>query len=178
MRRAARMAASAALAVLVAGCLGVTDKPGDPLRPPGGAAAKPKGKKLATSSGPVPHVYMTLQPDKDGPLSIIFAIDRAKDGSPNDDPAIRLTPEDGKCNPQNLRSYDFPAEARAEPTFGPKQVIAGVTARNLPRYMAIAVTSEMLRRKMIKHPNESKPQNVCTWKLWERLILRESRKTG
>ena len=174
MRRAARLAALAAVAALLSACLG--PQTGDPLRPAGATPAK--SKRVAAASGQVPHVYMTLQPDAGGPLSVIFAIDKARDGNPDNDPAIRLTPENGKCNPQDLRSYAFPLQSRGTPTFGPKQVIGGVSPRELPRFMAIAVTSEMLRRKMIKHPNESQPQNVCTRKLWERLILKENTKTG
>lgn len=122
----------------------------------------------------VPHVYMALQPDQAGPLSIVFAIDATRDNDPGNDTAIRLTPDDGKCNPQRLRRYAFPAEAVASPVFGPKQANEGVTAKDLPRFLAVAVTTEMMRQGMIQQVEDSRPQNVCTRKLWERLIVNES----
>lgn len=123
----------------------------------------------------VSHVYMALQPDAGGgPLSVVFAIDRSRDNTPQDEPAVRLTPENGECNPQQLRRFAFPEEARAKPTFGPEEVRRGISARELPNFMAIAVTSEMMQQGLIIEPEESKPQNVCTRKLWELMIVRQS----
>ena len=163
----------------------------DPLKPPERAAAERAAAERATAEetpavdprvaaarAAAPHVYMALQPDAPGPLSLVFAIDAQRDNTPGDDPAIRLTPEDGKCNPQELRRYDFPPDAAARPVFGPDEAAAGITARDLPNFMAMAVTSEMLRQGLIEEVEESKPQNVCTRKLWERMILNESVRPG
>lgn len=129
----------------------------------------------AQSAANVPHVYMSLQPDEGaGPLSVVFAIDRSRDNTPQDDPAFRLTPEDGQCNPQELRRYAFPKEDRERPTFGPDDVQRGVAAQELPNFMAIAVTGEMMRRGLIVEPEESKPQNVCTRKFWELMMVQQS----
>ncbi|MEM7189749.1 MAG: hypothetical protein AAF439_09065 [Pseudomonadota bacterium] len=125
-----------------------------------------------------PHIYMALQFDDPAAVSIVFAIDAARDSSPSDDPAIRLTPEGGKCNPQDLRRYAFPEETTRRPIFGPDEAVAGVTARDLPKFMAMAVTSEMLRQGLIDDVEASKPQNVCTRKLWERMIINESIQQG
>ena len=133
------------------------------------AAATP-----AVSAARAPHIYMSLQPNDAGPVSIVFAIDAGKNNTPGDDPAIRLTPEDGKCNPQELRRFSFPAAAAQKPTFGPEQVGAGLTAKELPAFMATAVSAEMMSRKLVSDVEESKPQNVCTRKLWEQIIVNES----
>lgn len=195
-RGVALMAALVTLAAAISGCQ--PQKPvGDPLRPAGSPPATPSATPdptlnptlpspgsaagsdaPGTSIGAAPHVYMALQPDGAGPLSIVFAIDAARDGTPGDDPAIRLTPEDGKCNPQSLRRYAFAPNDARKPVFGPEQVVAGITARELPNFMAISVTSEMMERGMIVEPEQSHPQNVCTRKLWQRMILNESLRTG
>ena len=139
----------------------------------------PGEKPSAQAAANVPHVYMSLQPDAGaGPLSVVFAIDRSRDNTPQDDPAFRLTPEDGQCNPQELRRYAFPEQDRQRPTFGPEEVKRGISAQELPNFMAIAVTGEMMEQGLIVEPEESKPQNVCTRKLWERLIVNQSRRTG
>ena len=127
-----------------------------------------------TEAEEAPRIYMTLQADPSGPTSIVFAIDQARDNTPLNDPAIRLTPEDGQCNPQELRGYPFPLGSARRPVFGPQEVRSGVTARELPNFMAMAVTSEMLRQGIVVTPQESQPQNVCTRKLWEQLIINQS----
>lgn len=127
----------------------------------------------------VPHVYMSLQPDEGaGPVSIVFAIDRSRDNSPEDDPAIRLTPEDGKCNPQEMRRFEFPDVTRQRPIFGPEEAKRGITAKELPNFMAMMVTGEMMRQGLVVDPEASKPQNVCTRKLWERMVLQQSTGQG
>ena len=54
----------------------------------------------------------------------------------------------------------------------------GVTAKELPAFMAMAVSSEILVNGIATTLEETQPQNVCTRKLWERLILRESLGSG
>lgn len=176
------MRAGAALAVLLvlAAC---APRTGDPLKPPGDARATPKAEvrdeaRIAAAAAAAPHIYMALQPNEAGPLSIVFAIDAGRDNTPANDPAIRLTPEGGKCNPQELRHFNFPPDTAQRPIFGPDEAAAGLTARELPTFMAMAVTSEMLRRGLVADFKESQPQNVCTRKLWERMIVNESLKTG
>ncbi len=173
-----RWAAVAVLAVL-AGC---APQRGDPLKPPeqdAKTAEKTRDDaKIAAAAAAAPHIYMALQPSGAGPLSIVFVIDAGRDGSPGNDPAIRLTPEEGKCNPQELRRFEFPPGTGGRPIFGPDEASAGVTAQDLPRFMAMAVTSEMLRQGAVAEVEDSQPQNVCTRKLWERLIVNESVRTG
>ncbi|HET7410447.1 MAG TPA: hypothetical protein VFJ13_09630 [Paracoccaceae bacterium] len=188
MRRAG---GALALALLLAAC---ADERTDPLLPPDGKvprapAALPdaepsldmadeRGPAPAVKSGPepdaaadAPHIYMALQQDTAGPTSVILAIDRSRDNTPSDDPAIRLTPVDGQCNPQQLRRHEFPPERTRRPVYGPDQAASGVTARDLPEYMATAVTSEMLAAGLIDEPEESQPQNVCTRKLLQRMMI-------
>lgn len=127
----------------------------------------------------VPHVYMALQPDEgSGPLSIVFAIDRSRDNTPGDDPAIRLTPEEGKCNPQEMRRFQFPDVTIQRPIFGPEEAKRGIGAKDLPNFMAMMVTGEMMRQGVVVEPEASKPQNVCTRKLWERMIVNQSAAQG
>jgi hypothetical protein len=175
MRRPAP-ALAVAVAVALAGC---APERGDPLAPPGGAAPPP----AATAPGPalaavadVPHIYMALQNDAAGPTSVVLAIDASRDGTPSDDPAIRITPDSGACNPQQLRWYNFPPDRAQRPIYGPAEAARGVTARQLPDYMAQAVTSEMLAAGLIDDPEQSQPQNVCTRKLLQRIII--DRSTG
>lgn len=145
------------------------------------AATLPKPGEAAsiTLSSQIPHVYMTLQPDEgSGPISIVFAIDRSRDNSPENDPAIRLTPEDGKCNPQEMRRFDFPDATRQRPIFGPEESSRGISAKELPAFMAMMVTGEMMRQGLVVEPEASKPQNVCTRKLWERMVINQSAAQG
>ena len=139
------------------------------------AAAVPERAAQAPESlGIPPHIYMALQPDGDRPLSIVFAIDDARNGNPNDDSAVRLTPMDGDCNPQDLGFFNFARAGVTTPTYGPDEAAEGITARDLPAFMAIAVSSAMMARGLAVEPEETKPQNVCTRKLWELLVLTQT----
>lgn len=169
------------LAVLLAGCEAQT---GDPLKPPADAqparieaAPKTPEDEAFRRAMLAPHIYMSLQPDPTGVTSIVFAIDADKNDSPQNDPAMRITPENGSCNPQELRRYNFPDDVR-RPIFGPDEAFRGVTAQDLPNFMAMAVTSEMIRRGLVNEVEESHAQNVCTRKLWERMILNEVVRQG
>lgn len=168
---------AALLALLLAACAA---EQGDPLKPPADAAAPPRAAAASSAAlaavQDVPQIYMALQPDAGGPTSVILAIDRSRDNTPSDDPAVRITPDNGACNPQQLRWYEFPPERAQRPIYGPEEAARGVTARELPDFMAMAVTSEMMTAGLIDDPDESKPQNVCTRKLLQRLIL--DRSTG
>jgi len=125
--------------------------------------------------GQVPHVYMALQDGGEGrPLSVIFAIDAARNGTPSDDPAMRLTPESGLCNPQEMTRYDFPPEAAATPVVGEAEQAEGLTAADLPAYMAVAVTNALLLQGLASTPEDTRPLNICTRKLWQQLVLPES----
>ena len=190
-------AGSVLCGVLLVMAMGLTacgpKRSSDPLKPPRATTDKPVTKlktngvktgtatdkdRLAAAAANAPEVYMALQPDPNGVVSIVFAIDGGRDANPTNDPAIRLTPEEGKCNPQELRSYDFAGEASKRPIFGPEMVKLGVTAKDLPVFMASAVSSEMIRQKLAADVKGTQPQNVCTRKLWERLIVNQSRRTG
>jgi len=175
----ARAVAALLGALAFASCAGETPDPvTDPAPETEDRSAAP-GQRTDAAPAPqslpdAPHVYMAIQPGPAGAVSVIFAIDEARDGTPLDDPAIRITPENGRCNPQELRRHDFPAERAATPVFGPRETLSGVTARDLPNFMAMAATLEMMRLRLIARPDESRPQNVCTRKLWERLIVARS----
>ena len=124
---------------------------------------------------PVPHIYMALQPDGEGkPISAIFAIDAARDNTPSDDPAIRLTPESGRCNPHEMRSYTFPAEAAAAPVASEADQLQGLTVAKLPAFMAVAVTDKMLATGLATDREQTRALNICTRKLWEELVLSEN----
>ena len=121
---------------------------------------------------PVPHIYMALQSDGAGrTVSAVFAIDAARDNTPSDDPAVRLTPADGLCNPQEMRSYDFPPQDAARPVVSEAEQAEGLTARDLPAFMAVSVTDKMLSLGLARDREATRALNVCTRKLWERLLL-------
>lgn len=193
MRRAGLIPAALLLALMPAACaeLGV-EAPKMPDSTPApeasaeatvasGTESVPEDATAATAESDAaqavadtPHFYMALQPDPAGPTSVILAIDESRDNTPSDDPAIRLTPANGKCNPQQLRWYKFPPERAQRPVYGPVEVARGVTARDLPEFMAMAVTSQMMADGLIDEPDQSRPQNVCTRKLLQRLIIDRS----
>ena len=143
-----------------------------------GSAPAAAQQQVAVADPDTPHIYMAIQAGGSGSTSVIFAIDRDRNQSPSNDPAIRITPENGQCNPQEMQYYNFPTGAAGRPIFGPQEAASGVSARELPNFMAMAVTSEMLRRGLIVQPDDSKPQNVCTRKLWEQLVVNESTGQG
>ena len=188
------MRAAALLAgLLLAAC---AEPPADPLKPPAPAnpmagvpAPEPETPPPAppgvdpqtarvdrafAAAQDAPQIYMDLQPDPGGPTSVILAIDASRDETPSDDPAVRLTPDNGQCNPQQLRYYAFTGKSAGRPVYGPDEAFRGVTARELPDFMAQVVTSEMMARGLIDDPEESRPQNVCTRKLLQRMILDRS----
>jgi hypothetical protein len=155
-----------------------------------GPAADEAGEEIAAAPGPAlpepggspapaadaPHVYMALQPERGGRTSIVFAIDTSRDNTPSDEPAVRITPEEteaqtGRCNPQQLRYYRFPPESAAVPVYGPDEASRGVAAKDLPGFMATAVSSEMIERGIADDLEQTRPQNVCTRKLFEQTII-------
>lgn len=170
-----RTAVFAILAVLGSACA-----PQQQAGTPGAKTNSPQPAPSAAAPAELdtPHIYMSLQPTNGGPTSVVFAIDDARNNTPSDDPAIRISPEDGLCNPQEMRRFSFPPGDAQRPIFGPQEVGSGITAQELPNFMAMAVTSEMIRRGLIVQPDDSKPQNVCTRKLWELLVSNESAGQG
>ena len=126
---------------------------------------------LLPPAPPVPHIYLSLQSGgASGAVSAVFAIDAARDHTPSDDPAVRLTPEAGLCNPQEMRNYNFPAEDAARPVVSETEQEEGLTARDLPAFMAVSVTDRMLSLGLASEREQTRPLNVCTRKLWERLV--------
>jgi hypothetical protein len=127
-------------------------------------------------ANPVPHIYLSFQLDNTSTLvSAIFAIDVARDNTPSDDPAIRLSPEDGSCNPQEMRKYDFPPKDAAAPVVGDTEQAQGLTATDLPDFLAATVTEAMLNRGLAITREDTRALNICTRKLWESLVLAENR---
>ena len=193
MQRAARLAGlptAALLAALLAACQTTGEAPPDSatdapaqaeqaqppvLDFPAASAALP-APALATLPPPVPHIYMALQSDGEGrTVSAVFAIDAARDHTPSDDPAIRLTPESGLCNPHEMRRYDFAPEDAARPVVSEAEQAEGLTVRNLPAFMAVSVTEKMLSLGLADEREQTRPLNVCTRKLWERLVAAGNR---
>ncbi len=136
---------------------------------------------LPPAAGPVPpdpapgapDIYMALQSSSAGTVSVVFAIDEARDNTPSDDPAIRLTPENGKCNPQELRRYEFPAVYAARPIYS--AVNSDIDAAALPAFLSTTVTTEMLRLGLAGHPDDTRPQNMCSFLLWRELVHQDLR---
>lgn len=143
--------------------------PALPTPTPGGQVA-PRRSLERPPDLDTPDIYMALQPDSSGTISVIFAIDRAKDNTPSDDPAIRLTPEAGLCNPQQLRSFDFPDVFAGRPIYSVLDAREQIGARELPSFLSTTVTTEMIRLGMAKEPDETRPQNICSFLLWQQLV--------
>ena len=95
--------------------------------------------------------------------------------------AVRLLPEASRIHVTHIGEAlgdDMEARARAETASNERYTwLGGVTREEALRLEARArlmvVTSEMLRRGLIEKPEDSQPQNVCTRKLWERMIINE-----
>lgn len=125
---------------------------------------------------PVPHIYLSFQLDNTATaVSAIFAIDVARDNTPSDDTAIRLSPEDGQCNPQEMRNYNFPPKDAATPVVGEAEQAQGLSVADLPAFLAVSVTNAMLNRGLAVTRDDTRPLNICTRKLWESLVLAENR---
>ncbi len=124
-------------------------------------------QRIALAAAQAPLIYMAIQENGTRPLSIIFAIDESRDGTPQDDSAIRLTPDEGACNPQTMRSYSFPAPFGDAPVFGSDQVLQGVRADQLPAFMAIRVSETIKDMGLVEKIEDTRPQNICTRKMWE-----------
>ncbi len=182
--------AAALLAALLAGCQitgqttgealpetpTITAAPAPPAPPP---APEPPAASSAlpvpAQPAQVPHIYLALQSAGAGAtVSAIFAIDSARDHPPSDDPAMRITPENGLCNPQERRSYDFGPQDAARPVAGEAEQAQGLTAGRLPDFMAVIVTERMLERGLASDREETSALNICTRKLWEDLVLAEN----
>jgi hypothetical protein len=110
------------------------------------------------------------------PTAVIFAIDQNRNGNPSDERAIRLSPENNQCNPQELTSYNFPAGSR--PVFSIEEARRGVTPVELPRFLAANVTAAMVQGGLAQTPEDTLPQNVCTRKLWEVLVQNQQARTA
>ena len=184
MQRAARLAgpvAAALLAALLAACQITGETPpntapqAEPAQPPAPESAALPAPALPALPPPVPHIYLALQSDGAGrPVSAVFAVDAARDNTPSDDLAVRLTPENGLCNPQQMRSYDFPPADAARPVASEAEQAQGLTASRLPDFMAVIVTERMLERGLASDREETSALNICTRKLWEDLVLAEN----
>ncbi len=143
---------------------------------PGETNAAAPSQATAEAAATAPHIYMAVQPDRGGPISVVFAIDRSRDNTPSDEPAIRITPDQtdpdrGRCNPQQLRYYDFPQENAERPVYGPDEASRGIGAKDLPGFMASAVSQEMIVKGIADQLEQTRPQNVCTRKLFEQTII-------
>lgn len=125
---------------------------------------------IATAEEEVPAIYMALEPRRGRPVAVIFAIDSSNDQTPEDDPAIRIRPANGKCNPSELRLYRFAPEDR-RPVFSRIQAVRGVAPADLPAFLATQVSARMIDQGLARDLEATKPQNVCTAKLWEGLVL-------
>ena len=135
-------------------------------------AALPTLPAPATPPPPIPHIYLALQSDGEGsPVSAIFAIDAARNNTPSDDPAVRLTPENGLCNPHEMRKFTFPPQYAVKPVVSEIEQAQGLTAADLPAFMAVSVTDMMLARGLASDREQTSALNVCTRKLWEQLVL-------
>lgn len=147
----------------------------DPITLLPAPGSTPEPVPMPSDQRPVPHIYVSLQHQGESrPVSVIFAIDDSRDGNPSDDPAIRLTPENGQCNPQAMRQYNFPDADADRPVVTEADRSRGLTAANLPSVMAVVVTERMIAQGLARTPEETRAQNVCTRKLWEELVLTEN----
>jgi hypothetical protein len=183
MRPLAGCAGSIIAAALLTACQTTGDEPAavEPAAPPVAESQQTEALDDTVTAAlpqpgalppPIPHIYLAMQPGGEGkPTSVIFAIDAARDNTPSDDQAIRLTPENGRCNPQEMLNYNFPPDYAAAPVTSEADQNRGLTAADLPAYMAVSVTDTMLARGLASDREETRALNICTRKLWEELVL-------
>ncbi|MCL5775866.1 hypothetical protein M1105_02480 [Limibaculum sp. FT325] len=153
--------------------------PGAALPRPGGALPDPQpGAPAGEGAGlrevdpaDIRDIYLAFEGKPGGVMSVIFAIDANANANPSDEPALRLSPENGACNPQELSAYRF--REGASRVFSIDEARRGVTPDTLPRFLAAAVTEAMLRDGLAAQREETLPQNVCTRKLWEVLVANQ-----
>jgi hypothetical protein len=69
-----------------------------------------------------------------------------------------------------MRSYDFAPEDAARPVVSETEQAQGLTAGDLPAFMAVSVTDKMLERGLASDREQTRALNICTRKLWERLL--------
>jgi len=121
----------------------------------------------------VPDYYMAIQQSGGQPISIIFAMDQNHDGNPSNDQAVRLTPENGLCNPADMRFYKFPKRYR-EPVYSFREYRQGIRVQDIPALMAVRVTEELIALGLAEEPQDTHRYNVCARKHWEQLIYQET----
>jgi len=183
------MRAGAVLLVLLGACAGEGE---DPRQSPAGAAAALPApaqgetagaapalpdpgaapRREARPAADAPRIYMDIRAVEGGGHVLTFATDASRDATPSDDPAVRIAPRDGACNAEELPAHRFPPDAR--PVFGPDQVARGLGPAELPAFMAVAATEAMLARGLAPTREATRPENICTRKLWERLVARRT----
>lgn len=177
----------AALALVLAGCGG--DEGAERLPPPPSSAAPLPAENPAPAPPPLsggnlapadaaPLVYMGIERRDGGLVAITFVMDRDRDGNPFNDPAAELRPADGQCNLTDVETPRLAPEYAARPVFGPDEARQGITPDVLPAFMAMAVSSEMMRAGLAADPGATHPQNVCTRKYWERLVAQSGPGAG
>ena len=149
---------------------------GLPVPQAGGAAQATGPIRRPVDPASVRNIYVAFEGRKTGTVSVIFAVDQDRSGTPTDDRAIRISPENSECNPQELTRYDFPAGTA--PVFGVEQVEQGLTPAELPRFLAASVTGQMIARDLADDEDDTLPQNVCTRKLWELLAELEQQRAA
>lgn len=145
------------------------------LPPPQPGTGIDRSVRVVTAGTDVPQIWLALEPGHTpgAPVGLVFAADGAGDG-PGNDPAIRLTPAGGLCNPEELTSYPF----RGPPVFDRRAAARGVGPAELPEFMAVSVSRAMIDAGLAANPEATRPQNVCTAKLWQTLVVGQNRSAG
>jgi hypothetical protein len=70
-----------------------------------------------------------------------------------------------------MLNYNFPPEYAAAPVTSEADQDRGLTAADLPAFMAVSVTETMLARGLASDREQTRALNICTRKLWEELVL-------
>lgn len=125
---------------------------------------QPQREQRNVDPDSVPVIFMALQDGGAASHSVVFALDSDRDGSAIGERAIRLTPEDGQCNPQELTRYDF---GGSDPVFGVEQANAGIRPAEIPRYLAFVASQALVDSGLAPSVEATAPQNICTRKWWE-----------
>ncbi|MEM6974270.1 MAG: hypothetical protein AAF577_15850 [Pseudomonadota bacterium] len=118
----------------------------------------------------VPEIWLTLQKNAEGePISLLFAIDSARDGTTANDEIIAITPisradGSGDCDIQERGGRAFPAR---QPIFSATQANQGVKPSDIPRYLAFATSRAMVSAGIAADTDATVAHNICTRKFWE-----------
>jgi len=87
-------------------------------------------------------------------------------------------PEESFLGYRHIQEYFAFPEKFATPVFSETEQAEGVTATDLPGFLAATVTQAMLAEGFAATEEQTRPLNICTRKLWEQLVVIQNTAAG